>query len=743
MSGRTIKIQIVGDVASAKGAMSDLATHAEGIGGRLKSAFAPMGTLLGNLGISGGPVGTMLSNIGQAADALRGRLDDLDKSASNIQKLGTTMAGVGAGVAAVGAGLDEVASPLEASQKQLEAAIRDSGHNFDDFKDQVGAATSHLEGFGIRSQDTNQALATLTSATQSPAKALQYIGEAADIAAAKHMSLGAAADLVAQIAGGRGSRALSSMGVSVASVSDAATKGTKAHIDFAKAMEVLGDRTKGQAQAAVDSFGGHLDVLKTRIFDGVASLGQHYGPALIAVGASVTAVGSAMDIMATITKRGVEVTKEAAGAAELMTGATEGMTVADEAAAGAELGMLAPMVLIVAGIAAVGVAAYELATHWAVVWDGIKAGAEAVWHFLDGIWQDIEGAVAAAWDWVKSHLGIIIPIIVGIVTGGIGVLPALIATHWKTVKHDVTVAWDDIVNFFTGIPGKIVAALSGLAGLLGHWISEAFNALVAAGTTAFTTVATFFTGIPGRILTAVGDAGKLLLQWGKDLITGLIDGIKSMAGMIGGAIKSTFDSIPGVSLLKKVPGLGWLETGGPAAAGQPYIVGEAGPELFIPDTGGIVVPNDVLSAAQSFGTAYSPDDLAMAALASSGGSSVPVTGATASPAATAPLGASTDATGSSVDAALAQLLSAEQAVKASVDAGTQAGNAALAGLLAAVKALTSQQHSDLSALQSALLSAFAKLADTDTVGFDRVTTAIGAAAGAELASLHTAMAAHK
>ena len=35
-----------------------------------------------------------------------------------------------------------------------------------------------------------------------------------------------------------------------------------------------------------------------------------------------------------------------------------------------------------------------------------------------------------------------------------------------------------------------------------------------------------------------------------------------------------------------------LAKGGPAKAGQPYIVGEEGPELFIPRNSGTVVPND-------------------------------------------------------------------------------------------------------------------------------------------------------
>ncbi len=39
-----------------------------------------------------------------------------------------------------------------------------------------------------------------------------------------------------------------------------------------------------------------------------------------------------------------------------------------------------------------------------------------------------------------------------------------------------------------------------------------------------------------------------------------------------------------------------LASGGPAKAGQPYIVGEEGPELFIPNNSGTVIPNDITEA---------------------------------------------------------------------------------------------------------------------------------------------------
>lgn len=49
-----------------------------------------------------------------------------------------------------------------------------------------------------------------------------------------------------------------------------------------------------------------------------------------------------------------------------------------------------------------------------------------------------------------------------------------------------------------------------------------------------------------------------------------------------------------------IPG---LATGGPAQANQPYIVGEKGPELFVPKSAGTVIPNNQLSAStEAMGT---------------------------------------------------------------------------------------------------------------------------------------------
>lgn len=62
------------------------------------------------------------------------------------------------------------------------------------------------------------------------------------------------------------------------------------------------------------------------------------------------------------------------------------------------------------------------------------------------------------------------------------------------------------------------------------------------------------------------------------------------------AIKSIFGNFG-------IPG---LAEGGPAKAGKPYIVGEKGPELFVPKTSGTVVPNDAMKNGVATGAVNAP-----------------------------------------------------------------------------------------------------------------------------------------
>ena len=106
-----------------------------------------------------------------------------------------------------------------------------------------------------------------------------------------------------------------------------------------------------------------------------------------------------------------------------------------------------------------------------------------------------------------------------------------------------------------------------------------------------------------------GDAAKSGEQgFGKFL--GAMTGVATGALAITGAIQSmqeseggTYGTLMGIagvlgglgSIFGGIAGLGKRAAGGPVSARRPYIVGEIGPELFVPEGAGTIIPNDQIA----------------------------------------------------------------------------------------------------------------------------------------------------
>jgi hypothetical protein len=148
-----------------------------------------------------------------------------------------------------------------------------------------------------------------------------------------------------------------------------------------------------------------------------------------------------------------------------------------------------------------------------------------------------------------------------------------------------------VVGLMGGMLGALldlnpaVLIVIGSLALLGGAIYELVNN--------WSSVISFFTSIPGEIESIFSDAGSWLMQAGSDIINGLVSGIESAAGGIWNAMTSVVGDI--FSPLQSIPVIGSLipgrALGGPVMAGQSYMVGERGPELFRPSSSGTIFPN--------------------------------------------------------------------------------------------------------------------------------------------------------
>ncbi|MGH8879775.1 MAG: phage tail protein, partial [Stackebrandtia sp.] len=146
-------------------------------------------------------------------------------------------------------------------------------------------------------------------------------------------------------------------------------------------------------------------------------------------------------------------------------------------------------------------------------------------------WDEIVAALTVAWQWI-SDLAVTIWNGIAAFFVGIG----------QSIWNGITTAWDAVVAFLTGIWDAILAGvqlwvdtflayidfLGSLPGKAAEW----FGGLLDAAKDKFTSLVSWAKGVPGRVLAALGDVGSKLYSAGKDLLTGLLNGMKNIASSI-------------------------------------------------------------------------------------------------------------------------------------------------------------------------------------------------------------------
>lgn len=192
--------------------------------------------------------------------------------------------------------------------------------------------------------------------------------------------------------------------------------------------------------------------------------------------------------------------------------------------------VIAPLLPIIAGVAAVIAIGYLLVTHW----DTIKEAASAVWQWIQGVFH-------AGVEFVK---GVIVDVI-GFLAGSWAAIVGTVQGAWAAVHGAITGAIGGAVDFVQGMVSGVIGFLAGAWSSIVGTVQGAWSQIVGAVSGAISEVIGVVSGLPGRVLGAIGDMGSLLYNAGRRVISGFIDGIKSMIGNVGSAIGGVVGKVKG------------------------------------------------------------------------------------------------------------------------------------------------------------------------------------------------------
>ena len=150
---------------------------------------------------------------------------------------------------------------------------------------------------------------------------------------------------------------------------------------------------------------------------------------------------------------------------------------------------------------------------------------------LTGKWEKAWGAIQeivhGVWDAIAGEVKLAVDKVMFVIN-------LFMDTFGGAIKTGV----DAVVNFFTALPGRILGALTGAAKWLVQRGKDIITGLADGIIDTWTTTLTWFGKLGSLIVTGVGDAAKWLYSAGGDIVTGLINGISDSWSKVWSFLKS-------------------------------------------------------------------------------------------------------------------------------------------------------------------------------------------------------------
>lgn len=203
---------------------------------------------------------------------------------------------------------------------------------------------------------------------------------------------------------------------------------------------------------------------------------------------------------------------------------------------------------------------------WKAIGDKVKAGATAIWHFLQRIWHDIVGVVRVAMGVLLAIVRAVWRVIHAVISTQLHAIEAVVRTVWNVIRTISHAIW-------TGIKATVLA----IAHALAAGLKAVFNALKGPISAAWHAIGTAIKAVWNNVIRPVFHAFEPAIHAIGTAMDALIGVWTSAWDAIGTALKTIYDHTigPVVDALKGALGTvqGILHGISAAAGGVSHAIG--------------------------------------------------------------------------------------------------------------------------------------------------------------------------
>lgn len=180
------------------------------------------------------------------------------------------------------------------------------------------------------------------------------------------------------------------------------------------------------------------------------------------------------------------------------------------------------------------------------VWQGIQTGLSAVSNAFSTALNFIKTVVGNVVGWIRDNWMLLL----GILTGPIGLAVAFIIKNWDAIKNGAANVINSVASFFGGLPGRIMGAIGNMGSLLYNSGRDLINGLLNGAGSLLSKIGSFFLDkVPGWIkdpfkkALGIRSPSKVFAGFGLNITQGLSNGINGNQKMVSSAAGNMTDSV--------------------------------------------------------------------------------------------------------------------------------------------------------------------------------------------------------
>ena len=166
-----------------------------------------------------------------------------------------------------------------------------------------------------------------------------------------------------------------------------------------------------------------------------------------------------------------------------------------------------------------------ISSFFSTVWNGIK-------NIVTTIVMAISTFLTTAWNTIKTTITTVLNAIKTVFTTVWNAIKTVVTTIVNGIKNTISTVWNSIKNTVSSVVNTIKNTVSNVFNSMWNGIKNTISGIYNTIVSGFNKAISFITSLPSKAF-----------QWGKDIIMGIVNGIKSCIGAIGDAVSSVASKI--------------------------------------------------------------------------------------------------------------------------------------------------------------------------------------------------------